>query len=120
MDILGVYPSGRTLVKPNLVMPHARFFSGCYTRPEFMDGLLDALKARGNGITNLAVGERAGITIPSRYAFAEAGYLRVLRKHQVQAEYFDEKPSVPFSLKGGSQRGRPSRCTASGNTTCGR
>lgn len=99
MDILEVHPTGRILVKPNLVMPHARFFAGCYTRPEFMDGLLDALKTRGNGITDLAVGERAGITIPSRYAFAEAGYPRILRKHQVRAEYFDENPSVPIALK---------------------
>lgn len=99
MELLGVHPTGRTLVKPNLVMPHARFFSGCYTRPEFMDGLLGALKARGSEITDLAVGERAGLTIPSRYAFVEAGYLPILHKHQVRAEYFDEKPSVPFALK---------------------
>lgn len=99
MDELGVQPHGRTLIKPNLVMPHRRFFSGCYTRPEFMDGLIGALKARGAQITDLAVGERSGITIPSRYAFAEAGYPQVLRKHRVRAEYFDEKPSVPFELK---------------------
>jgi uncharacterized protein (DUF362 family) len=99
MDQLGVHPQGRTLIKPNLVMPHKRYFSGCYTRPEFMDGLIAAIKARGEGITDLAVGERSGITIPSRYAFAEAGYPSVLRKHQVRAEYFDEKPSVQYPLK---------------------
>jgi uncharacterized protein (DUF362 family) len=99
MDELGVRPQGRTLIKPNLVMPHKRYFSGCYTRPEFMDGLIDAIKTRGEGITDLAIGERSGITIPSRYAFAEAGYLPVLRKHRVRAEYFDEKPSVQFPLK---------------------
>ena len=99
MDQLGVHPQGRILIKPNLVMPHTRFFSGCYTRPEFMDGLIGALKARGEGITDLAVGERSGITIPSRYAFVEAGYPAVLRKHQVRAEYFDEKPSVQFPLR---------------------
>lgn len=99
MDQLGIRPQGRTLIKPNLVMPHKRYFSGCYTRPEFMDGLIGALKARGEGITDLAVGERSGITIPSRYAFFEAGYARVLRKYRVRAEYFDEKPSVQFLLK---------------------
>ena len=99
MDELGVHPQGRTLIKPNLVMPHTRYFAGCYTRPEFMDGLIDALKTRGEGITDLTVGERSGITIPSRYAFVEAGYPQILRKHRVRAEYFDEKPSLQFPLK---------------------
>lgn len=99
MDELGVAPQGRTMVKPNLVMPHARYFSGCYTRPEFMDGLLGALRERGQGVTDLTVGERSGITIPSRYAFSQAGYASVLRKHRARSEYFDEKPSVPVQLK---------------------
>ena len=81
MDALGVRPEGRTMVKPNLVMPHTRFFAGCYTRPEFMDGLLGALRARGQAISDLTVGERSGITIPSRYAFSEAGYHPVLRRN---------------------------------------
>ena len=99
MDTLGVRPQGRTLIKPNLVLPHARYFKGCFTRPEFMDGLLGAIQERGDKITRLAVGERSAITIPSRYAFSEAGYPQVLRKHSVRAEYFDERPSVPISLK---------------------
>jgi uncharacterized protein (DUF362 family) len=99
IDLLGVRPKGYTLVKPNLVMPHPHHFSGCYTRPEFMDGLLEALQERGENISALAVGERSGITIPSRYAFAEAGYPAVLRRHRVKAEYFDEQPSVAVPLK---------------------
>jgi hypothetical protein len=58
MDQLGVHPQGRTLIKPNLVMPHKRYFSGCYTRPEFMDGLIGAIKARGEGITDLTDGDQ--------------------------------------------------------------
>ena len=55
MDTLGVRSHGRTLIKPNLVMPHKRYFKGCYTRPEFMDGLLGAITERGEQITNLEV-----------------------------------------------------------------
>jgi uncharacterized protein (DUF362 family) len=80
-------------------MPHKRYFAGSYTRPEFLDGLLLALKERGKSITDLAVGERSGLTIPSRYAFAEAGYMGILRRHGVRAEYFDEQRSIPFALK---------------------
>jgi uncharacterized protein (DUF362 family) len=99
METLGVHPNGRTMVKPNLVMPHKRYFAGNYTRPEFLDGLLLALKERGQNITDLAVGERSGLTVPSRYAFAEAGYKEILRRHRVRAEYFDEQRSIPFALK---------------------
>src|SRR5258708_26847566 len=71
---LGLVPRGRTLVKPNLVaagpnFPHA------YTRPELGEGVLRALRDVGAGtITELAVGERCGITIPTRLAFAESGW----------------------------------------------
>ena len=94
IDLLDVRPRGRTLVKPNCVIAHPRYYAHAFTRPEFLDGLLDALKARDAGITDLAVGERCGITIPTRYAFAEAGYRPVLRRHRVRALYFDELPQV--------------------------
>lgn len=94
MDELGVRPHGRTMVKPNCVIAHPRYYANAFTRPEFLDGLLHALKARDGGITELAVGERCGITIPTRYAFAEAGYGPVLRRHRVKVHYFDEMPQV--------------------------
>jgi uncharacterized protein (DUF362 family) len=86
------------MVKPNLVMPHRRYFSGSYTRSEFVDGLLGALRGRGEKITSLAVGERSGLTIPSRYAFTEAGYPKVLRKYGAKPVYFDEVPAAPVRL----------------------
>ena len=98
MDELGVRPHGRTLVKPNVVIAHPLFFAHAYTRPEFLDGLLRALQARGEQITELAVGERSGITVPTRYAFHEAGYPAVLRRRGVKAYHFDEVPQVERRL----------------------
>lgn len=99
MDELGVRPTGKTLVKPNVVFAHQEVFPHAYTRQEFIDGLLTAVRQRGEGITELKVGEKCGITIPTRYLFAMAGYLPVLRKHGVRAEYFDEGAQVPVHLK---------------------
>ncbi|NOZ28125.1 MAG: DUF362 domain-containing protein [Chloroflexi bacterium] len=99
MDELGIRPYGRTLVKPNVVMAHRRFFAHAFTRPEFLDGLLTALRERGERISELCVGERSGITVPTRYTFAMAGYPRVLRKHGVKADYFDEGKQVPVRLE---------------------
>lgn len=99
MDELGVHPSGRTLVKPNVVIAHRRYWPHAFTRPEFLDGLLSAVKKRSEDITELRVGERCGITIPTRYAFACAGYPAILRKHRVPAEYFDEGAQLRVDLK---------------------
>jgi len=98
MDELGVRPRGRTMVKPNCVIAHRDFFPHAFTRAEFLDGLLTALQSRGEAMTDLSVGERCGITIPTRYNFANAGYNPVLQRHHTRAVYFDEGPQVMFSL----------------------
>lgn len=99
MDELGVRPHGRTLVKPNVVIAHQQAFAHANTRQEFLDGLLTAVRQRGEQISDLSVGERCGITIPTRYAFAMARYPHVLRKHRVRADYFDEGAQVRVALE---------------------
>jgi len=49
-------------------------------------------------MTELAVGERSGITIPSRYAFTGAGYDRMLRRLKVKRYCFDEEQQVEYRL----------------------
>ncbi len=99
MDALGVRPRGRTLVKPNTVIAHRRYYPHAFTRAEFLEGLLLALQRRGEGMDDLVVGERCGITIPTRYVFAEAGYLPVLRRRKVRPCYLDEEAQVPVRLQ---------------------
>jgi len=94
MDELGVRPRGRTMVKPNCVIAHPEFFPHAFTRAEFLEGLLAALQSRGEAMTDLSVGERCGITIPTRYNYASAGYLPVLKRRHVRAVYFDEVRQV--------------------------
>jgi uncharacterized protein (DUF362 family) len=99
MDELGVKPRGRTMVKPNVVIAHQEIFPHAFTRSEFLDGLLTAVEQRSEDISELCMGERCGITIPTRYAFASADYIRVLRKHGIHPEYFDEGAQVRVDLK---------------------
>lgn len=94
---LGLRPSGRTLVKPNLVAS-GPFFPHAFTRPEFAEGMLRALRDRDGGMTELAVGERCGITVPTRYAYKNAGYLPVLKRAGVKAYCFEETPQVEIPL----------------------
>ncbi|MFH1436739.1 MAG: DUF362 domain-containing protein [Pseudomonadota bacterium] len=99
MDELGIVPKGRVLVKPNLVIAHKDLFPHAFTRPEFTDGLLAAVKARGKGMSELAVGERCGITMPTRFVFSNAGYNKIVRKHGVKRYFFDECVQVERRLK---------------------
>lgn len=86
------------LLKPNAVIAHHEVFPHAFTRKEFLDGVISATKALAEGADEIAVGERSGITIPTRYCFKEAGYLDVIRKHKVKTYYFDEVRQVPVEL----------------------
>lgn len=101
LNELGVVPRGRVLVKPNLVAAGS-LFPHAHTRPEFVEGLLRGLRdvsPRG-GMTELAVGERCGITIPTRLVFEQAGINGVVeRVPGVKRYLFEEHPQVRISLR---------------------
>jgi len=98
MEELDVRPRGRTLVKPNCVAAGEQF-PHAYTRPEFLEGALRALQDRDTGaMTELAVGERCGITVPTRMAFEGAGYYPVFERTGVKHYHFEEVPQVEVRL----------------------
>jgi uncharacterized protein (DUF362 family) len=98
MEELGIRPKGKVLLKPNVVMAHPELFPHAFTRKEFLDGVISAVKESGEAMDEIAVGERSGITIPTRYNFRNAGYPQVIRNHHIKAYYFDETKQVPIPL----------------------
>src|SRR5580658_9724312 len=90
-----IVPKGRTLVKPNLVCA-GEMFPHAHTRAEFGEGLLLALQDVGSDtMTELAVGERCGITIPTRYVFKHSGWdAAISRVEGVKRYPFEEVPQV--------------------------
>jgi uncharacterized protein (DUF362 family) len=98
MEEWDLRPFGRTLVKPNIVMAD-KLFPYAYTKPEFIDGVLGALRERDSGeMTELAVGERCGITVPTRMVYNNAGYPKVVKKHKAKRYFFEEEPQVEIKL----------------------
>ena len=83
MKELGAIPEGKTMIKPNAVFCHHELFRHAPTRWEFLEGLLMATKEVGSNITELSVGERSGITIPTRWAFGQAGFTKVIKRQKV-------------------------------------
>ncbi|HSL94467.1 MAG TPA: DUF362 domain-containing protein [Thermoleophilia bacterium] len=99
LEELGLHPTGRTLVKPNLVAS-GQLFTHAHTRAEFFEGVLQALRDRDDGgVTELAVGERSGVTIPTRFSYAGAGYDRVIRRTGVRRYCFEEERQVEIPLR---------------------
>jgi uncharacterized protein (DUF362 family) len=97
---LGLVPRGRTLVKPNIVSA-GELFAHAYTRPEVVEGVLGALRDREDAadpMQELAVGERCAITIPTRYAFEQAGYDPMLERAGAKRYCFEEVPQVEIPL----------------------
>jgi uncharacterized protein (DUF362 family) len=99
MQELGVKPTGRVLLKPNVVLAHPQFFPNAFTRAEFLDGVLSAVKSRAEAVEEISVGERSGITVPTRFNFKSAGYEEIFDKHDTRTYYFDESRHVPIQLK---------------------
>jgi uncharacterized protein (DUF362 family) len=97
LDTLALAPRGRTLVKPNLVSA-GKLFQNAHTRAEVMEGVLLALKDRDGGMTSLTVGERCGITIPTRYVFEHSGMNDVLARTGASRSLFEEEEQVEIRL----------------------
>ncbi len=97
---LDLRPTGHTMVKPNLVIALKGVFDHAFTRSEVLDGVMGAMRDRSDGsLTELSIGERGGITMPTRMMFAQAGYKPLLGKHQARRYLFDEVTQVPMELK---------------------
>ncbi len=98
LDTMGLRPRGRTLVKPNVVAS-GELFPNAYTRPEFTKGVINALRARADeSVTELAVGERCGITVPTRFSYEQAGYLDLFKEMKLPYYCFEEEMQVEIPL----------------------
>jgi uncharacterized protein (DUF362 family) len=99
---LGLTPRGKTVVKPNIVIAHEKYFKHAYTRAEFVEGVVMATKRRAaetdGQMKSLQVAERCGITIPTRMAFSEAGYKPMARRQKVPLVSLEEVPQVEVAL----------------------
>jgi len=99
MEALDLRPRGRTLLKPNIVLAGENY-ENAHTRPELVEGVLKALQDRDTDkqMTELAVGERCGITVPTRHAFVQSGMEAMVKRLGVKRYYFEEEPQVEIPL----------------------
>jgi uncharacterized protein (DUF362 family) len=98
LETLGLRPHGKVLIKPNVVAS-GEFFPHAYTRPEFVEGVARALQARADStVERIVIGERCGITVPTRYSYREAGYPEMADRIGVELVHFEEVEQVEIQL----------------------
>jgi uncharacterized protein (DUF362 family) len=98
MADLNASPHGRVFVKPNVIFAHKRYGTTGYTNPVFMRALLEELSEMRE-VERITLGEHCAVTVPTRYAFSEAGYNSLKNIPKVRFRYIEEEPKVFIDLK---------------------
>ena len=101
MAELGAQPKGRVLVKPNVVFAHRRYGRYGFTHPEFLKALLSEVAERDE-VSKVTLGERCAVTVPTRYAFLEAGWNPLKSIPKVEFCFFDEAKQKVVPLTKGT------------------
>lgn len=81
-------PRGEVLLKPNLVAS-GRHFPHAHTRAEVIEGIAAAV-LKTSPSSSITVGERSGITIPTRFAFQGAGFDALADRFPMRLAPFEE------------------------------
>lgn len=76
MQDLGEKPSGKILIKPNVVVANTGYIHHAHTEPRMVEAMVGALRER-KADSDITIGESGGIGIPTRLMFADSGYLKM-------------------------------------------
>jgi uncharacterized protein (DUF362 family) len=92
---------GRITIKPNVVMAHHKVMPSAYTRSEFLDGLLAAVRETAGPQAAITVAEKCGAAIPTSRMFRRAGYRKLRKKHRFRLQAIEEARKTTVPLKKG-------------------
>jgi len=97
MEDLGMRPQGKIFIKPNVVSANKAYIHNSFTEPSVVESAIRVL--RGQGVSNITVGESGGYGIPSRLFLKEAGYLDMGARLGVRVIDLNEHPVDLVELK---------------------
>jgi len=102
LDFLGLSAAkkSRVTIKPNVVMAHPKVMPSAFTRPEFIDGLVRALKSDPS-VSRITVAEKCGAAIPTSRMFRRAGYYKLKRRHGFRLVPIEEGKRTTVALSRG-------------------
>jgi len=98
---LGSKVRGQITIKPNVVFAHAKIAPSAFTRPEFLQGLFQALEKEKKDDSKIVIAEKCGVGVPTSRMFRRAGYYKLKKSHRIKFLPIEEarKKTIPL-LKG--------------------
>lgn len=103
LAVLGLDAShhSHATIKPNVVMAHPKIAPSAFTRPEFLDGLIQALRGDRDSSFKVTITEKCGAGIPTTRMFRRAGYYHLKKKHGIKLVPIEEARKRKVSLTKG-------------------
>jgi len=92
---------GNITIKPNVVMAHLKIAPSAFTRSEFLDGLISALKEEKKGDIKITVAEKTGAGLPTSRMFKHAGYPSLKKNHKIKLLPIEESKKRTVRLQKG-------------------
>ncbi|MGB8953570.1 MAG: DUF362 domain-containing protein [Candidatus Aminicenantales bacterium] len=92
---------GRITIKPNVVMAHHKIAPSGYTRPEFLEGVVNALRNLSGSETKITVAEKSGSGLPTSRMFRRAGYFRLKKEQPIRLLPIEEARKKTIRLQKG-------------------
>ncbi|MCK4762534.1 MAG: DUF362 domain-containing protein [Candidatus Aminicenantes bacterium] len=83
--------SGKVVIKPNLVMAHAKVATEGYTRKEVVEGILRIVQKHGQDVEKIDIVEKSGLGITTAGQFRGAGYRPLKKKYGVKLRAMEER-----------------------------
>ena len=100
MEDLGIREKarGKITIKPNVVMAHHKLAPSAFTRAEFLDGLIGAVREFSGESAEVSLAEKSGIGLPTSRMFRRAGYVRLKKKHGIKLLPLEEHRKTTITL----------------------
>ena len=92
---------GQITIKANIVMAHHVVAPSAYTRPEFIQGLLQSLEKQKKEPSRISIVEKCGVGIPTSRMFRRAGYYTLKKNYKVKIQPIEEARKKTVPLKKG-------------------
>jgi uncharacterized protein (DUF362 family) len=100
MEDLGIREKarGKITIKPNVVMAHHKLAPSAFTRAEFLDGLIGAVRKSSGGSAEVSLAEKSGVGLPTSRMFRRAGYIRLKKRHKIKLLPLEEHKKTTLTL----------------------
>jgi uncharacterized protein (DUF362 family) len=97
MTDLNEKPSGKILIKPNVVTANTGYIHHSFTQPNVVEAMVNTL--RKNNSSDITIGESGGIGMPTRLFFTDSGYYDMTERIGVPLVDFNEEQTQKVELK---------------------